>query len=117
MVWWISLLTSCRSCFLNGFASEEQSPRRLGERAPRSRALIERFFSYSVCQHNQSLLSFRVACEVSRTWSNNFGLFCEGEIDTVGAMSGIFPICSEGDKRIRSEKPAIKDGVSPSTSR
>ena len=33
----------------------------------------------------------------------------------MGNMSGIFPSCSEEDKRIRPEKPVIKDGIFPST--
>jgi hypothetical protein len=48
---------------------------------------------------------------------DNFGLFCDAEIRNVGGMSGIFPSCSEEEKRIRPEKPVIKDGIFPSTSR
>jgi hypothetical protein len=44
-------------------------------------------------------------------------LFCDAEIRNVGGMSGIFPSCSEEEKRIRPEKPVIKDGIFPSTSR
>ena len=35
----------------------------------------------------------------------------------LGNMSGIFPSCSEEDKRIRPGKPVIKGGIFPSTSR
>jgi hypothetical protein len=68
--------------------------------------------------------SASIACHhrrVSRAftrWSNNFfGLFREAEFCKVGNMSGIFPSCSDEDKRIRPEKPVIKHGIFPSTSR
>jgi hypothetical protein len=45
-------------------------------------------------------------------WSNNvFGLFQEVEFCKVENMFGIFPSCSEEDKRIRPEKPVIKGGI------
>jgi hypothetical protein len=81
-----------------------------------------------IVKENEAPNPIYIACSVrmlkcfrritSRTWSNNFfGLFREAEFCKVGNMSGIFPSCSEEDKRIRPEKPVIKGGIFLPTSR
>jgi hypothetical protein len=57
------------------------------------------------------------AASSSRTWSSNFGLFRVAWTGKLSAMSGIFASLMLQGNRIRPEKPVIKGGIFPSTSR